>query len=161
MFECLYHNENVINKIVFEAHRDKTTTNSDVILFTILVENIECINYNKNIKIFFLTVNGIIHLTFFCILFLTRRITAGINIHLISNIKYDFIFYILFQIYIYQTSHFFIGFIRDPGLHLNSSENSLRFETGPITRNLGGEWESFSISRVVASFVMAEHQTYM
>lgn len=49
MSKRIYHNKNVINKIVFEAHRDNTSTNCDVILFTILVENISCINYDKKL----------------------------------------------------------------------------------------------------------------
>lgn len=45
----------------------------------------------------------------------------------------------------YHTSHFLNGFIGEPGLHLNSFENSFKLDKGPITRNLAGECGSFSI----------------
>uniref|UniRef100_A0A182QDW6 Peptidase S1 domain-containing protein n=1 Tax=Anopheles farauti TaxID=69004 RepID=A0A182QDW6_9DIPT len=59
----------------------------------------------------------------------------------------------------YHTTHFSSGFMPVPSGQWNVSENSFRFESGPITRYLGGEWESFSICRVVVSSVTAEHQT--
>ena len=34
---------------------------------------------------------------------------------------------------VYQTSHFFFGFMYDPSLHLNTSENSWKFDKVPIT----------------------------
>lgn len=44
--------------------------------------------------------------------------------------------------------------------HENSLENSLRFAIDPMTLNRGGEWESFSICRLVVSSVTEEHQTW-
>lgn len=60
----------------------------------------------------------------------------------------------------YHISHLLVGFIGDPNLHWNSSENSFEFDSGPMTRNFGGECGSFSICRLVVSSVTAEHQTY-
>lgn len=34
---------------------------------------------------------------------------------------------------LHQTSHFFFGFMYDPSLHLNTSENSWKFDKVPIT----------------------------
>lgn len=59
----------------------------------------------------------------------------------------------------YHTSHLWTGFIFESLGQLNSIVNSGRFESGPITLYLGGLWESFSIWRVIASDVIAEHQT--
>lgn len=60
---------------------------------------------------------------------------------------------------IHQISHLLVGFIGDPNLHWNSSENSAKLDNGPMTRNFGGECGSFSICRLVVSSVTAEHQT--
>lgn len=60
----------------------------------------------------------------------------------------------------YQISHLDTGFMGDPSGQLNSSENSGKLDKGPMTRNCGGEWGSFSICRLVVSSVVAEHQTY-
>lgn len=62
--------------------------------------------------------------------------------------------------HIHHISHLLVGFIGDPNLHWNSSENSSKFDNGPMTRNFGGEWGSFSICKFVVSSVTAEHQTY-
>uniref|UniRef100_A0A182JAW7 Uncharacterized protein n=1 Tax=Anopheles atroparvus TaxID=41427 RepID=A0A182JAW7_ANOAO len=51
------------------------------------------------------------------------------------------------------------GFIPVPSGQPKVSENSRRFDSGPITRYFGGECESFSICSVVVSSVTAEHQT--
>jgi len=60
---------------------------------------------------------------------------------------------------VYHISHLFFGFIGDPNLQWNSSENSNKLDNGPMTRNFGGECGSFSICRLVVSSVTAEHQT--
>ena len=43
---------------------------------------------------------------------------------------------------LYQTEHFFVGFIGEPAGHFQSEANSGLLESGPITRNLPGEWSS-------------------
>lgn len=68
--------------------------------------------------------------------------------------------YCIFCCAVYHTSHLFFGFILDPTGQENSWENSGRLDRGPITRNWGGEWGSFSICKFVASSVLEEHHTY-
>ena len=51
---------------------------------------------------------------------------------------------------VYQTSHFFFGFIRDPLLHFHASWKSSEFDNAPMTLNLAGEWGSSKICSLLA-----------
>ena len=60
----------------------------------------------------------------------------------------------------YQTEHFFSGFILDPRGQLKLSENSLILLMGPITLNLGGEWDPTSTRSFNTSDRYLPHQTW-
>ena len=51
---------------------------------------------------------------------------------------------------VYQTSHFFFGFIREPLLHFHASWKSSEFDNAPMTLNLAGEWGSSKICSLLA-----------
>lgn len=61
---------------------------------------------------------------------------------------------------VHQISHLDLGFISVLAGQWNTSENSLRFCNGPLTRNMDGTWVSLSICKARASFVLAEHHTW-
>src|SRR3954468_4708002 len=58
----------------------------------------------------------------------------------------------------YQTMHWFARTIFAPGLHWNASENSFRFDSGPLTRYSGGECGSVvTRMRAIASRRLPHH----
>ena len=60
---------------------------------------------------------------------------------------------------IYQTAHFLTGFMLDPWGQLNESENSWILLMGPMTLNMGGEWDPTITRNFSTSFRYFPHQT--
>ena len=81
------------------------------------------------------------------------------------HFKIDIIFFIFIIIsyinyikYLYQTEHFFTGFMGDPRGQFQSLENSFIFLKLPLTLNLPGEWGSVSTLFFSVAGLIAPHQ---
>lgn len=61
---------------------------------------------------------------------------------------------------LYQTAHFFLGFIFEPRGQLKSFENSSMLESGPRTRNLPGLWKPVVMRSFIASGLYLLHQVF-
>lgn len=60
--------------------------------------------------------------------------------------------------WIHQTAHLFGGYNGLPNGQLKASENSLRFESTPITRNISGLCSSVSTCCTAAASFLCPHQ---